>query len=97
MIKKDLVFKVQEKHLHSHLLNRMGSRGISKEEIEDVLNKGSGLSDAKSGTSGKVLVFPFNDEWEGNYFKEKEVRVYYKVIDDEIIILTAIDRYSDLF
>ena len=91
------MFKVLEKHLHSHLLNRMESRGISKEEIENVLNQGSVLSDAKPGTIGKVLVFPFNDEWEGNYYQKKEVKVYYKVIDDEIIILTAIARYGELF
>jgi len=36
-------------------------------------------SDAKSGTLGKVLVFPYEKEWEGQFYEEKEVTVYYKL------------------
>jgi phenolic acid decarboxylase len=46
---------------------------------------------------GKTFVFPYNREWEGRLYEEKEVTVYYKVVGDRIIILTVIARYGSGF
>jgi len=89
--------QVTDEILHSHLRARMRQRGISKEEIELTLNKGWDATDAKPGTLGKVMVFPFQAEWEGRFYEEKEVTVYYKMTDTGIILLTAVARYGDSF
>ena len=38
-----------------------------------------------------------NNEWEGKYFEEKEVSVYYKMISQEVILLTVKARYGKNF
>jgi len=53
--------------------------------------------DAKLGTLGKVVVLPYNGPWESEFFEEKEVRVYYKVINDTIMLLTVKARYGKGF
>lgn len=66
-------------------------------EIERTLNEGWKAQDAKSGTKGKVLVFPYQKDWEGQFFEEKEVSVYYKIAGGEIVILTVKARYGKDF
>ncbi len=66
-------------------------------EIEQTLNEGWEATDAKPGTSGKSLVFPYETDWEGQFYQEKEVTVYYKVIGEEIILLTVKARYGQGF
>jgi predicted hydrolase (HD superfamily) len=63
--------KLKDEDLHPHIKARMLQRGIAKEEIEKTLAKGWNADDAKSGTLGKVFVFPYNSDWEGKFFKEK--------------------------
>ena len=75
----------------------MVQRGVTKEEIEHTLNEGWEAPDAKPGTSGKVFVFPYQAEWEGQFFEEKEVTVYYKRIENAIVLLTAKARYGKGF
>jgi hypothetical protein len=89
--------KINETDIHHHLKFRMLQRGISKEEIENTFNKGWSANDAKEGVKGKVFVFPYNNYWEGKYYEEKEVTVYYKVKVDKIIFLTAKARYGKNF
>jgi len=72
--------RLDECDLHPHVKARMLQRGVTKEEIEAALNKGWEADDAKPGTSRKVFVFPYNDNWEGEFFEEKEIRVYYKFV-----------------
>ncbi len=73
---------------------RMEERGVSIEEIEVTLEKGFAASDAKPGTYGKSFIFPYNKKWCSKYFPEKEVTVYYKVVEEEIVVLTVIARYG---
>lgn len=89
--------KITEKDLHPHLKKRMQERGITTEEIETTLNYGKNAKDARPGTEGKTHVFTFNNDWEGEYFKEKEVTVYYKKVQKKIILLTALVRYDEDF
>ncbi|MBW2097185.1 MAG: hypothetical protein JRI80_20205 [Deltaproteobacteria bacterium] len=72
---------------------------------EAVESKPGTLGKSKPGTLGKVLVFPYDAEWEGRYYQEegryyqeKEVTVYYKNIEGHgIIMLTVMARYGQKF
>lgn len=90
-------FKLSDKDIHNHLKMRMIQRGITKEEIEKTMNYGWDASNAKPGTFGKVYVFNYNRKWEGKFFKEKEVIVYYKVINKKVLLLTVKAKYVEGF
>ncbi len=89
--------KISESDLHPHIKARMQQRGVSLSEIETVLNNGRDADDTKEGTFGKVLVFPYNSYWDGEFFEEKEVTVYYKIKSDKLILLTTKARYGKDF
>lgn len=88
---------IKESDLHPHIKARMLLRGITVKEIEETLNKGCDADDAIEGTVGKVAVFAYNAEWEGKFFEEKEVTVYYKYKGGQFILLTAKTRYGKNF
>ena len=44
-----------------------------------------------------MLVFLFNADWEGRHYQEKEVPVHFKVVEDEMVLLTAKARYGANF
>ena len=75
----------------------MLQRGVTREDIERTLDEGWKARDAKAGTLGKVMVFVFDREWEGRRYKEKEVTVYYKLVGNDVVVLTAKARYGDEF
>ncbi len=72
----------------------MLQRGVTRGEIEATLRKGWEADDAKAGTWGKVSIFSYDDNWEGKFFEEKEVTVYYKFIDNTFALLTVKARYG---
>ena len=82
---------------HPHILERMQQRGVNKDEVERAMNEGWAAEDAKKGTLGKVIVFPFGKEWEGQMYEEKEVTVYYKMRADDRVLLTVKARYGGGF
>lgn len=90
-------FRITEADLHPHLITRMTQRGVTLEEIEHTLNRGWAAQDAKTGTEGKVWVFSYERVWEGQFFEEKEVSVYYKMVDRNIVVLTVKARYGKDF
>ncbi len=75
----------------------MLQRGVTREEIEHTLNKGWEALDAKPGTEGKVFVFPYGAGWEGEFFEEKEVTIYYRTVGDGVLLLTVKARYGKGF
>jgi hypothetical protein len=89
--------QITESDLHFHLRMRMRQRGVTREEIEWTLNEGWEATDAKPGMMGKSLVFPYEAEWEGEFYSEKEVTVYYKLVEEGIILLTVKARYGREF
>ena len=89
--------RLDDSDLHPHLEARMRQRGITRSEIEETLNQGWPAGDAKSGTFGKAFVFSHGGDWEGRHFDEKEVTVYYKLVDDNLVLLTAKARYGKGF
>jgi len=91
------LIEISEADLHPHLKARMSQRGITIEEIERVLNEGWEATDAKPGTLGKVLVLLYNRIWEGKLFEEKEVSVYYRLVNNRVSLLTVKARYGKGF
>ena len=89
--------RISDERIHPHLQARMTQRGITREELDRTLNEGREALDAKPSTKGKVLVLPYRAEWEGKFFEEKEVTVYYKEIQGTILLLTAKARYGEDF
>ena len=87
-MKSKIIFK--ESDIHHHIHARMHQRGISIKEIEDTIHEGWNADDAKEGTIGKVFVFPYKEYWEGKYFEEKEVTVYYKYKNEKIVLLLTV-------
>ena len=75
----------------------MDQRGVTREEMQRTLDEGWNARDAKAGTLGKVMVFVFDREWEGRHYKEKEVTIYYKIVGNDLVVLTAKARYGDAF
>ena len=76
----------------------MEQRGVTLSELEQVLNAGKEAASAKPGTIGKVLTFPYRAEWEGQVYEQKEVSVYYKLLDNgALILLTVLARYGQGF
>ncbi len=84
--------KLRDSDLHPHIIKRMQERGVTRKEIEETLEKGTGVDDARAGTLGKVYVFPYRKKWIGRLFEEKEVRVYYKYIRDKITLLSKLAK-----
>ena len=80
--------------IHPHIRARMRQRGISKQELEITLEKGWEALDAKQGTQGKTYVFDYSGTWAGKPYEEKEVTVYYKIADGDLVLLTAKSRYG---
>ena len=68
-----------------------------REEIQHTLRDGWSASDAKPGVLGKVMIFPYHEEWGGRIYEEKEVAVYYKLIGGEPVLLTVKARYGKDF
>ena len=92
-----MAIQITDTDLHVHLKARMVQRGISKEELERTLNEGWTAGDAKPGTRGKVLVLTDQDQWEGQWYEEKEVSVYYKGVEGSLVLLTVKARYGKDF
>ena len=88
---------IEESDIHAHIKTRMQQRGISVQEIEKTINTGWAAEDAQEETFGKVFVFPYNAEWEGKFFEEKEITVYYKYKGEKLMLLTSKARYGRNF
>jgi Domain of unknown function (DUF4258) len=88
---------ISDEDLHPHLLARMHQRGVSREEIDRTLGEGWPARDAKPGVLGKVAVFQYGAEWQGSAYAEKEVTVYYKLIQDRMRLITVKARYGSRF
>ncbi len=88
---------ISENDVHPHLAARLLERGITLDEFNITLAKGWPADDVKEGTSGKIYVFEYEREWLGKIFAEKEVSVYYKIVDGRVIPLTAKARYGRNF
>lgn len=95
---RETKIQITEADLHPHLRDRMSQRGVTQAEVEQTLNEGWKATDAKPGTLGKTKVFSYGGaEWEGGFYLEKEVTVYYKRTGEEMVLLTVKARYGQAF
>jgi len=89
---------IDSNHLHPHIESRMQQRGVTFEEIKQVMVEGWEAAESKPGTYGKIMVFEYESYWEDLYYQQKEVTVYYKQQEGEnLILLTVIARYGQNF
>lgn len=72
----------------------MSQRGVTLDEMRIAIRQGWPADDARPGTIGKRFVFPYGREWEGRTYEEKEITVYYKMVETQIILLTVVARYG---
>jgi hypothetical protein len=71
-----------------HTLERARERGASEEEIKETLENGNDIK-AKGNRLGKAKIFPYDTFWNGKYFQEKKVEVFYVVENNQIITVTV--------
>ncbi len=75
-----------------HSLKQIELRGISREEVIESIHNSTWLN-AEYFRFSVTKVFVFNNNWEGEVYKQKEVKVIFKKENDKIIVITAIARY----
>ncbi len=77
-----------------HTRRRMPVRGISEEEISDVLRSGHGVP-AAGGRLAKERVFSFGSLWRGRRYAQKKVKVVYVEEEGAMITVTAYAYYGE--
>lgn len=79
--------------ISNHALTRAAKRGVSMQEIEEVLRRGRPVA-AEFGRQARVLVFPYSKDWRGSYYAQKRVKVIYAVVSSAITVVTVISYYG---
>lgn len=82
-----------EIRIDPHTLAQARRRGVSAQEIEDVLRTGRPMA-VKYRRLGKCKVFPFDADWNGNHYREKRIEVVYVVEEYAIITVTVYAFYG---
>jgi hypothetical protein len=76
-----------------HTLERAEERGVNEEEIREVLDLGFTVP-GKYHRFGKAKIFEFQREWQGKFYQQKRVEVFYTVERDVIITVTVYVFYG---
>ena len=76
-----------------HTRSRMPARGISEDEIVEVL-RGGVPAPASFGRLSKEKVFRFDSMWQGRSYSQKKVKVVYVEDDDAMVTVTAYAYYG---
>jgi hypothetical protein len=82
---------------HDHIRNRMRRRGVSEAEVEHTLRHGWQCGDAAGGRDCRTFVFALEAVYDGRWYAEKEVTVYYTQQAGETILVTVKSRYGSGF
>ena len=82
-----------EIHISRHTLLRAAKRGVTLEEIEDVVASGSPVP-AGLGRSAREKVYLFRCSWKGRYYEQKKVKVVFVMEKDVIWTVTVISHYG---
>ncbi len=78
--------------IHSHAQQRMKERGATENEITATLEKGERFP-AKYGRTGFRRNFSFDSEWQGKYYRTKQVEAFAVLENDDWLVITVITRY----
>jgi hypothetical protein len=76
-----------------HTLRQARRRGVTAEEIEEVIRTGD-LIPAKRGRLARFKVFPCLQPWQGNEYPQKRVEVVYVTEKGVIITVTVYAFYG---
>jgi hypothetical protein len=76
-----------------HTLERAEERGVNEEEIREVLDSGF-VVPGKYLRFGKAKIFEFKREWQGKFYQQKRVEVFYTIERDVIITVTVYVFYG---
>jgi hypothetical protein len=82
-----------EIQIDPHTLAQAQRRGVSAQEIEDVLRTGRPTA-VKHRRLGKYKVFSFDADWNGKHYREKRIEVVYVVGEYAIITVTVYAFYG---
>lgn len=82
-----------EIRIEPHTLRRAGERGVSREQIEDVLRTGE-PSAAYGGRSAKRKVYAYDDIWKGERYDHQLVKVIYMIEQGVIVTVTVVASYG---
>ena len=85
---------MKEIKLTKHATKQSQIRGVTLDEIRTVLSEGN-WETAEYGRFVAKRAFPFDKNWEGTFYRRKEVRVIFKEEDGKIIVITVISRYFE--
>ena len=82
-----------EIQIDPHTLKRAEERGVSEEEIKDVIGTGVTIS-AKYERIGKAKVYSFGQKRHDKYYEQKRVEVFYIIEKNKIITVTVYVFYG---
>ena len=77
---------------HPHALERMAQRGATEKEVRNAVVKAERF-EAKFGRTGFRRNFVFEKQWQGKYYKTKQIEVYAVREDDDWLVISVIARY----
>lgn len=77
---------------HPHALQRLSERGTTRHEVQLTVEQGEQFS-AKFGRTGFRRNFRFDQQWEGKYYRTKQVEAYAVPDGSDWLIITVITRY----
>jgi len=76
---------------HPHALERMLERGATEDEVRAAIESGERIV-AKYGRSGFRRNYPFDSEWQGKWYANKQLEVY-AVEEQDWLVITVIVKY----
>lgn len=75
-----------------HARDSMRKRGASAEEVKEVIDS-SKWQETKKGRFEAKQDFPHNAEWNGKFYKTKQVNPVFVVEDGAIVVITVFAFY----
>ena len=77
--------------MHPHAKERGAERGATEVEVIATVSEGERFP-AKFGRTGFRRNFTFDGEWQGRFYKTKQVEAY-AVEEDEWLVITVMVKY----
>jgi len=77
---------------HPHAQERIAERGASEQEVLAAVEKGERF-EAKFGRTGFRRNFVFEKQWQGKYYKTKQVEAYAVRQGKDWLVITVVARY----
>lgn len=74
-------------------LERAKERGVTREQVEDVLRTGKPVT-AALGRLAKTKIYDYHGIWKHQFYEQQLVKVIYVIEDDTMITVTVIAHYG---